>query len=163
MTTSKPGLVLSSESTTGMSDHFAVLTYTDLRPKMYYKPPHKTYRYNAANLRCGVNSVSLQPSSLLVTQAVIPSMRTGYFLRTKSKNLWINTSPVSLWTQSDACPGLHPWSIVSAERERGCTKRQSVKEQPRHGMLIGTSATMSKSWNTQLMTTTSPTSSVKAY
>ena len=48
MYTSKPNLISSVEVVTGMSDHAAVLSSVDLRPKMYHKPPHKIYQYSKA-------------------------------------------------------------------------------------------------------------------
>jgi hypothetical protein len=42
-----------------MSDHDAVLTSLDTRPKYYQKPPHKVYQYRKANfagLKADINT-----------------------------------------------------------------------------------------------------------
>ena len=46
---SNPNIVTSVEVVPGMSDHLAILTTVNIRQKAHTKPPHKVYRYKAAN------------------------------------------------------------------------------------------------------------------
>ena len=46
---SNPNIVTSVEVVPGMSDHLAILTTVNIRPKAHTKPPHKVYRYKSAN------------------------------------------------------------------------------------------------------------------
>ena len=47
--TSKSGLVMSSEVAVGMSDHCAVVSTIDMRPKYYHKPIRTIMQYSRAN------------------------------------------------------------------------------------------------------------------
>ena len=47
---SYPNLVSKVEVVLGMSDHLAVLTMLDVRPKAYLKHPNKVYKYKSANI-----------------------------------------------------------------------------------------------------------------
>jgi hypothetical protein len=46
---SRPGIVTSTETVPGISDHEAILATLDLRAKMYHKTPHKVYKYRHAD------------------------------------------------------------------------------------------------------------------
>ena len=46
---SNPNLVSRVNVVPGMSDHHAILTTLDVRPKSHVKKPHKVYRYKAAD------------------------------------------------------------------------------------------------------------------
>ena len=88
--TSKPNLVMNTEVTVGMSDHSAVVSVVDLRPKYYHKPPRNILQFSRADFDAMRMDALEFSTEFMLNQPYNRTIDENWNILKNKINFWIN-------------------------------------------------------------------------